>query len=212
MIDLDSAGFRHSLAEAITWCATLPLTNHVDEPAVVRYRRALVERSNRLFRQGYERLRDNWNELTQSEEWHQSRALLQKADPLSLSTLDTQLRSAFLKPTFAMDEFANEEPWADAVAEVVAKRSRLLGEVSPEYESSAQTQGRLLLFVPSETLMDGAAKYSSNGFFDVNNVPPWDTWVSFSDRTLVSWVPPVLMETAQRGIDANPEACINWID
>jgi hypothetical protein len=212
VIDLDSAGFKRSLAEAIAWCATLPLTNHLDEPAVIRYRRALVQKSHRLFRRGYERLRYNWQELTQSEEWHQSRALLQEADPLSLSTLDAQLRSAPLKPSFAMDEFANDKHWADAVAEVVAKRSQLLGEVSPENEASAQTQGPLLLFVPSETLMDGAAKYSSNGFFDVNNVPPWDTWVSFSGRTLLSWVPPVLMETAQRGIDANPEACINWID
>ncbi|HWY70028.1 MAG TPA: hypothetical protein VNX88_15260 [Terriglobales bacterium] len=138
--------------------------------------------------------------------------MLQEADPLSLSTLDAQLRSAALKPSFAMDEFANDESWADAVAEVVAKRSQLLDAVFPEDEASAQDQGRLLVFVPGETLMDGGAKYSSNGFFDVNNVPPWDTWVSFSDRTLVSWVPSVLVETAQRGIDVNPEACISWID
>ena len=212
MIDLDSAGIKRSLAEAIAWCATVPLTNQLDEPAIIRYRRALVEKSDRLFRQGYERLRHNWQEYWQSEECRQSRALLDEADPLSLSTLDAQLRSAPLKPTFAMDEFDNDGRWADAVAEVVAKRSQLLGKVSPVDEASPQTQGRLLLFVPSETLMDGSAKYSSNGFFDVNNVPPWDTWVSFSDRTLVSWIPPRLLETAQRGIDANPEACINWID
>lgn len=212
MIDVDSPGFKRSLAEAISWCATLPLTTHIDEPAVIRYRRALVEKSHRLFRRGYERLRYNWQELTQSDEWHQSRAMLQEADPLSLSTLDAQLRSAALKPSFAMDEFANDESWADAVAEVVAKRSQLLDAVFPEDEASAQDQGRLLVFVPGETLMDGGAKYSSNGFFDVNNVPPWDTWVSFSDRTLVSWVPSVLVETAQRGIDVNPEACISWID
>ena len=212
MIDLDSAGVKRSLAEAIAWCATLPLTNHLDEPVLIRYRRALVEKSGRLFRQGYERVRHNWQQYWQSEECHQSRLLLQEADTLSLSTLDAQLRSAALKPSFAMDEFADDERWADAVAEVVAKRSELLSKAFPEIEASAQTEGRLLLFVPCETLMDGAAKYSSNGFFDVNNVPPWDTWVSFSDRTLVSWVPPVLVETGQRGIDANPEACISWID
>jgi hypothetical protein len=130
----------------------------------------------------------------------------------SLESLDAQLKSAPLKPSFGMDEFANDERWAGAVAEVVANRSQLLGKVCPWNEASAQTHGRLLLFVPGGTLMDGATKYSSNGFFDVNNVPPWDTWVSFSDRTLVSWIPPVLVDTAQRGIDANPEACINWTD
>ena len=66
----------------------------------------------------------------------------------------------------------------------------------------------LLLFVPSETLMDGAAQQSSNGFFDVNNVPPWHIWVDFADRTLVCWVPHVLVDAAQTGIDVNPEECI----
>jgi hypothetical protein len=212
VIDLHSAGFRRSLAEAIAWCATLQLTDHLDEAAAIRYRRALVDESHRVFRRVYERVQHDWQALTRTEEWHRSRALLQEADPLSLSTLDAQLRSAPLKPSFAMDDFTNDERWADAVTGVVAKRSQLLGEASLEPEASAPIRGRLLLFVPSETLMDGAAKYSSNGFFDVNNVPPWDIWVAFSDRTLVSWVPTALVETAQRGIDANPEVCIHWID
>ena len=70
--------------------------------------------------------------------------------------------------------------------------------------------GRILLFVPSETLFDGAAQQSSNGFFDVNNVPPWDTWVDFVDRAIVCWVPTVLVDAVQMGIDVNPEECIRW--
>jgi hypothetical protein len=96
------------------------------------------------------------------------------------------------------------------VAEVVAKRSRLLGNISPD--THWEVGGKLLLFTPSDTLMDGAAEYSSNGFFDVNNVPPWDIWVAFSDQTLVSWVPPMLVETAHMGIDADPAACIGWTE
>lgn len=212
MIDIGSESFKRSLAEAISWCATLPLKSYVDEPAIIRYRRALIDESHRLLRLAYKRIGNNWKQLTSTQEWHRSGALLQEADPLSLSTLDAQLRSGPLKPSFNMDEFGKNERWADAVEEVLAKRSQLLGKVCPPEKAKPETEGRLLLFVPSDTLMDGAAKYSSNGFFDVNNVPPWDTWVSFSDRTLVSWVPPVLIETAQRGIDANPEACIRWVD
>ncbi len=50
----------------------------------------------------------------------------------------------------------------------------------------------------------------TKGFFDVNNVPPWDTWVCYLDRYLVSWVPPVLEELASAGIRVNPEECIQW--
>jgi len=40
-----------------------------------------------------------------------------------------------------------------------------------------------------ENLADGAAKHPSKGFFDVDNTPPWDTWVAFSHGILLSWVP-----------------------
>jgi hypothetical protein len=86
-----------------------------------------------------------------------------------------QLRSAALKPSFTLDEFGIDTPWAEAVAEVVARRSQLMGSgISAEEHSDDETSGRLLLFVPNETLFDGAAQLSSKGFFDVNNVSPWD--------------------------------------
>jgi len=212
VIDLDSAAFRRSLEETVAWCTAQQLVAHVDESPAIRARRALFEESQRLSRTAHEKLKGDWVRIAISQEWLQSEALSRQADPLSLSTLDAQLRSDRLRPNFAMDEFSDYQLWADAVSEVVTKRSQLLGEVSQVKEASAQRLGRLLLFVPSETLMDGGAKYTSNGFFDVNNVPPWDTWVSFSARTLVSWVPPVLVETARRGIDVNPEACIVWCE
>jgi len=67
-----------------------------------------------------------------------------------------------------------------------------------------------LLYAPDENLFDGAAKYSSKGFFDFNNVPPWDMWIRYLDNYLVSWVPPVLDELASAGIEVNPEQCIQW--
>ena len=44
--------------------------------------------------------------------------------------------------------------------------------------------GRLLLYAPDENLCDGAAQSSSKGFFDVDNIPPWDTWICFSSNIL----------------------------
>ena len=69
--------------------------------------------------------------------------------------------------------------------------------------------GKLLLFSPEETLSDGAARYSSKGFFDDENVPPWDTWVAFCEPYLISWVALQLVELVNAGIDANPEQMLS---
>jgi hypothetical protein len=76
--------------------------------------------------------------------------------------------------------------------------------------------GRLLSYEPDVNLFDGAAAAYTQEFFDVNNTPPWDTWVDYveSDRYgfLVSWVPPCLIDLVGEGIWANPEMCIWWLD
>jgi hypothetical protein len=71
--------------------------------------------------------------------------------------------------------------------------------------------GRLLYYEPDRNLACGAACLSSGGFFDVNNVPPWDTWLCLTeDGVLVSWVPPDLVDRVAAGIEVNPEVCIQW--
>ena len=81
--------------------------------------------------------------------------------------------------------------------------------------------GSLLVFYPDLTLFDGAAQLSSDGYFNSNNDPPWDTWVYFGEdlsepegdrrHFLLSWVPKNYVSIAQCGIDVNPEACIEWL-
>lgn len=84
------------------------------------------------------------------------------------------------------------------------------------------TSGRLLLFDPEDSLSDGAAHCESEGFFDVRNVPAWDTWVWYAEDDpglggptlcsshLVAWVPPQVLGLAEAGVRANPEQCIRW--
>jgi len=89
--------------------------------------------------------------------------------------------------------------------------------------------GRLVAYFPSFNLADGAAAAESKGFFDVDNIPPYDTWVwmvqcvsrvEYADRTtsemeasyLVAWVPPDFIALADAGIRANPESCIRWLE
>jgi hypothetical protein len=77
--------------------------------------------------------------------------------------------------------------------------------------------GRLLVYFPDEQLADGAAEAETRGFFDADNVPPWDTWVGLyaderEEEHLVSWVPATFIESVARGIWVNPEECIRWLD
>jgi hypothetical protein len=77
-----------------------------------------------------------------------------------------------------------------------------------------------LVYFPDDDLADGAAEAESEGFFDVHNAPPWDTWVAMVEDEasgqprpyLLSWVPPAFLELAQAGISVNPEECIRWLD
>jgi len=101
---------------------------------------------------------------------------------------------------------------------------RTIANGPPRYSLKAKpdlTRGRLLVYYPDAELSDGAAEVESNGFFDVFNCPPWDTWIAFvSDSEmpesyqaqLISRVPDAFIPHVQRGIDVNPEECIVWLD
>lgn len=122
-----------------------------------------------------------------------------------------QLRSVALDPAAFGAETLNRHgniPTYLAVEKLVQQRSKLIRSQT----GNIGIQGRGLLFTPQDSLSDGAATVHSEGFFDVDNVPAWDTWVYFDGRTLLSWVPPQLISKVQSGIDVNPEGCIRWAD
>ena len=90
------------------------------------------------------------------------------------------------------------------------------------YESPVVATGRFMLYFPDENLADGYAAAVSGGFFDVDNLPAYDTWVSFfseedhprrsARRYLLCYVPTPLIDAADAGIEGNPEACIVWLE
>lgn len=68
-------------------------------------------------------------------------------------------------------------------------------------------------------LADGAAEAESHGFLDVNNTPPWDTWVAFvhypetsEDSYLLAWTPPEFVQLVDAGIEVIPEECVKWLE
>jgi len=100
-------------------------------------------------------------------------------------------------------------------------RFRLFGGTSaPLPDVHERGRGRLLVYLPDDNLADGAAEVESKGFFDIDNTPPWDTWVALlrnpagdlsSEWHLVCWVPDPLVDLADRGILVNPEKCLLWL-
>jgi hypothetical protein len=114
-----------------------------------------------------------------------------------------------------------ERGYRESVQTVAGRRRLALLPINPE-PTRDLAKGRLLVYFPGADLCDGAAEAESNGFFDVYNTPPWDTWVAFVEESgnkdlsyssyLISWVAPVFLDLASAGILVNPEECIRWLD
>lgn len=219
MFDLTSQTLLTNLAEAVRWCAAQPTNARLTNTAELQLRQTLLAQSGGLMRRAYASRDRFWNKLfnrdyTKTLEWKASSELLRQAEQHLPVSLADELRSAALKPDAALAGARTDEDRANVVRSVIAKRSELLkaGVEAVARDSNGDLYGgRLLLYVPEENLADGAAESMSNRFFDVENCPPWDTWVTYSDSTLLSWVPPELVPLAQRGIDVNPEQCIRWM-
>ena len=114
-----------------------------------------------------------------------------------------------------------EPSYADAVATVVVQRGMHV-RVAAGTGAPAAARGRLLVYFPDAELQDGAAEAETGGFLDVHNCPPHDTWVAFYEdaraptrshlRYLVAWVPEAFVPSTERGIRADPERCVTWLD
>ncbi len=73
--------------------------------------------------------------------------------------------------------------------------------------------GRLLVYEPEGTAVEGATPYESCGFFDAYDAPPWDTWIWWLEPAyLIAWVPLAFVPLAQWGMDVNSTDCVRWLD
>lgn len=112
---------------------------------------------------------------------------------------------------------------ASTVRNVLRRRAwhDAIRPVAPVRAGDLFGSSRLLAYLPDDTLADGAAELDTHGFFDADNVPPWDTWVglfpveigfrSYASEVLISWVPPDFLGLVDQGIRVNPEECITWL-
>jgi hypothetical protein len=210
---MDFTNHRLRLAETITWCLGQSLESMPSESDEVQRRRNLIAQANELMQKAHRAFKnDDINKMFKTREYREAARLLKEADPASIEPLKDQLRTISLRPFSMFDRPQTFSERIEIVEDVANRRAGLLKTMGRYHEvlQANLAQGRILLYAPDENLFDGAAQYSSKGFFDVNNVPPWDTWICYADGYLVSWVPPVLEELAAAGIDVNPEQCVQW--
>lgn len=135
-------------------------------------------------------------------------------------------------PGYAEDEargwgLSDRHPSQDhgSVEQLAERRRELLAAESGWRDAYAALRGgRILAYDPGLNLFDGAAEQTSEGFFDVDNVPPWDTWLCFVlgppwpaggqgstwSTYLLSFIPQEFVACAADGIAVNPEQCIVW--
>lgn len=116
--------------------------------------------------------------------------------------------------------------WQKAVDELTTKRANLLRQENsyPEFPVEKLKTGRLLIFFPEKTLQDGGAAVESQKFFDWDDIPPWDTWVSFLvteevkktfyvyGSFIICWIPDQFKELADYGKCVSMGSSICWAD
>jgi len=129
----------------------------------IRQRQALYAQAERHWEEAQETVKRGWltRKITETKQWQNAMALLKQIRD-SLGPMGRKLRSPELKPSLSLDEFGDDALWANAVLEVVTKRSRLTAGISAE-KGETNVGGRLLLYTPSDNLACGAAEASSNG-------------------------------------------------
>lgn len=177
----------------------VPISPSAYTEAVTRYRSEFEEAYRAL------RAKDDHSIMVEAQAWCQPRF---RMDEVQFSLRSPELQPSIIRHVDAQGIVtADSRKWAATVHDLVIKRRALL-----QGKALGSPRGRLLAYRPQDNLFDGAAQVASSKFFDVNNVPPWDTWIKFVDGVLFAWIPAEAEALVQSGIDANPEVCIWWAD
>ena len=106
------------------------------------------------------------------------------------------------------------------VDEVATKQARLLAGILSRPVLGDLMGGKLLVYGPMSSLAEGHVAQVTRGFFDLDESPPWDTWIwlqtgpstaKTEETLLVCWVPPELIDLVQAGMDVQSAGWVRWL-
>ena len=136
----------------------------------------------------------------------------------------TSTRSPVLRPTVMelpqrqrlsrlLDVLGEPQAAVEFVCE--ARRRELARLGIPVAPVGPDLAGGRILFTTIDTDSCEAATDPSNGYYDLDDLPGWDTWFYHrsTDRlwgAIYCWVPTQLLELAQSGMDVIPVLSVEW--
>ena len=121
------------------------------------------------------------------------------------------LRSPELRPAVEFENHSDPSLWNEhALIEGVVQRRAALLARSPLTDVDPR-QGRLLWCRYEYNNHNGASDHYSQGFFDANDNPPWDTWIGQVDDALITWVPGAFVDLASEGISVECCDMLDWV-
>ena len=157
------------------------------------------------------------NRLSETIAWCSRHA---RATDAGVSTRTAILRPPVMsRPPLEILQSLIDVPYQaqEAVEFVCESRRRELVRIGivPDLVGLDMAGGRILC-TTIDTDACAAATGPSNGFFDENDLPGWDTW--FYHRTtherwgaIYCWVPPQLVELANSGMICIPVQSVGWL-
>jgi len=83
-------------------------------------------------------------------------------------------------------------------------------------DNNKKFDGRIMVAEIDVTVWDGASEAEAEGFIDVNDCPPIDTWfyktLDDSQRIFFVWIPQQFVELVDEAIAVNCVDCISWYE
>ncbi len=77
--------------------------------------------------------------------------------------------------------------------------------------SAIFSPGQILEFDIDVTELDGAANSVSEGFTDMADIPPIDTWFFLTKTKLYCWIPSLFIEKMQNALDVSVMDAYRWL-
>jgi hypothetical protein len=139
----------------------------------------------------------------------------------------TSLRSSILRPPRLTAPDSVKIGSEEIVNTVARRRANLVSNqdrirVNPARDLAG---GRLLFCTSAtESIPDGYVSTASEGFYDEDDLPPWDTWLyyivpdmeivggAYAPECLVSWVPAAWIDLAMIGVKEHFLDCMQWAE
>ncbi len=218
---MEATRFERRLTKTVAWRSLQCLEEQSAESEEFSSRIAMRHKSRPLLRRSVllekrgelQRLLDHLR-LARTEDPEElkrkGRLLLGQGDVNPIYPLHDYLRIKSYTPA-SIDSLKTD--LATVVKQLSERRAQLLQDWGADRQvgSCELANGKLLQYGPDFKFCDRASHDISYGYSGVNNAPPWDTWICFTDPALISWVPPSRFDFVRLGIDVNPVDCSGWV-